>query len=182
MVAPSDSTQRARLDLTRAPVLFLGWGNPSRGDDALGPLLCDRLEALLAEQGQLAARVEVQQDFQLQVEDAMDVADRALVVFIDASISVAPPYSLNPVVPKDDASPGSHALSPAAVLSTTCKIMGAAPPAVLLAVRGETFELGAPLSALATENLEAAWALLRRIAVADDPAALGQRLADSSGA
>lgn len=32
-----------------APVLILGWGNLSRGDDALGPLLLDALHASLPE-------------------------------------------------------------------------------------------------------------------------------------
>ena len=28
-----------------APLLVFGWGNPSRGDDALGPLLVEQLAA-----------------------------------------------------------------------------------------------------------------------------------------
>ena len=28
------------------PVLVFGWGNPSRGDDALGPLFVDAIEAI----------------------------------------------------------------------------------------------------------------------------------------
>jgi len=50
-----------------APVLVLAVGNPSRGDDALGPLAAQRLAAL-----ELSG-VEVLTDFQLQVEHALDL-------------------------------------------------------------------------------------------------------------
>jgi hydrogenase maturation protease len=151
----------------KAPLLFLGWGNPSRGDDALGPLLCDRLESARA--GNPA--YEVLQDFQLQVEDAFDIEGRAVVVFIDASASGAAPYGFRPVEAREDRTAGSHALSPESVLYTTSKILGSAPPAFVLAVRGECFELGTPLSVSAARHLEAAWVLLSAIASADDPIA-----------
>jgi hydrogenase maturation protease len=159
----------------KAPLLFLGWGNPSRGDDALGPLLCERLEAASGQHG--AADYEVLQDFQLQVEDAADVDGRALVVFIDAAASGASPFEFRAVAAREDRFAGSHALSPEAVLSTTCKIFGQAPPAFVLAVRGECFDLGAPLSAQATDHLESAWGVLREVAAAADPLAVCARLA-----
>jgi hypothetical protein len=62
-------------------------------------------------------------------------------------------------------------------LALSGKIFGATPPAYLLAVRGETFELGAELSAPAALHLEAAWRALRSIALADDPAAAAAALA-----
>ena len=162
-----------------APILFLGWGNPSRGDDALGPLLCDRLANLLgrSDLGAVAARTEVQQDFQLQVEDASDIAGRELVVFIDASLAAPAPFGFSVLEAEADAAVTTHALSPGAVLAVACKIFGATPPAYLLAVRGEAFELGAGLSAAAALHLEAAWRALRGIALADDPAAAAAQLA-----
>lgn len=64
-----------------APILIIGIGNPSRGDDALGPLAIERLEALDL------AGVELLTDFQLQVEYALDLAGRRRVIFVDASVS-----------------------------------------------------------------------------------------------
>ena len=43
------------------------------------------------------------------------------------------------------------------------ELYGEAPPAWLLAVRGETFELGEPLSAAAAAYLEQAFALLKKL-------------------
>jgi hydrogenase maturation protease len=66
-----------------APLLVIGIGNPSRGDDALGPLFIERVEILLADE--LArGQIELLTDFQLQLEHALDLAGRARVVFVDA--------------------------------------------------------------------------------------------------
>ncbi|MBL9110068.1 MAG: hypothetical protein JNM74_12375, partial [Myxococcales bacterium] len=56
--------------MTRAPVLVIGIGNPSRGDDALGPAVVARLEELL--RAELAGgQVETLVDFQLQIEHTL---------------------------------------------------------------------------------------------------------------
>ncbi len=138
-----------------APVLVLAIGNPSRGDDALGPLAAQAL-AELALPG-----VEVLTDFQLQVEHALDLLGRHLVVFIDAAASGAAPFELRPLQPAADASHTSHSLSPAAVLDAYRRLAAAEPPAAqLLAIRGHDFELGAPLTDAASANLQAALAAL----------------------
>ena len=43
------------MSAVRAPVLVLAVGNPSRGDDAIGPLLAERLEAAIREAYEEAA-------------------------------------------------------------------------------------------------------------------------------
>ena len=134
-----------------APLLVLAVGNPSRGDDALGPLAAQRL-AELALPG-----VEVLTDFQLQVEHALDLLGRSAVVFVDATAGGDAPYELRPLAPAADASHTSHSLSPAAVLDAYRRLTGAEPPpARLLAIRGHEFALGAPLSRAASANLRAA--------------------------
>lgn len=137
------------------PVLVLAVGNPSRGDDALGPALAARLEAAGL------PGVEVIQDFQLQVEHALDLVGRERVLFVDAGTGTPAPFELAEVLPADDFRHTSHALSPAAVLAAYARIRSEAPPPCrLLCVRGEQFELGAPLSAAARRHLEAAWEAL----------------------
>jgi len=133
------------------PTLVLCVGNSSRGDDALGPLLAERIAALGRPD------VEVLCEFQLQVEHALDLVGRRAVIFVDASASGPAPYAWMPVQPGADRSVTTHALSPAAVLDCYRQVIGAPlPPAWLLAVRGSSFELGAPLSVRAAIHLEAA--------------------------
>jgi len=137
-----------------ARTLVIGIGNPSRGDDAIGPLAMERLAALGL------TDVELLTDFQLQVDYALDIAGRSDVVFIDASVDADAPFEFAPVAPAADASVTTHALSPAAVLETLRRLGGEVPPAHVLAVRGYAFELGAPLSTQAAQNLDAAIAML----------------------
>lgn len=137
-----------------ASTLVFGWGNPSRGDDALGPLFLERIEAMGLPD------VECLTDFQLQVEHALDLKGRGRVLFVDASVDAAT-ISATRIEPKRDATFSSHAMSPQSVMQTYLDIEGSPPPPCwLLAIGARTFELGEPLSEDAAANLDAAvaWA------------------------
>jgi hydrogenase maturation protease len=138
-----------------APLLVLAIGNPSRGDDALGPLAAQRL-AELALPG-----VEVLTDFQLQVEHALDLLGRQRVLFIDASASLDRPFALTPIAPAKDDSYSSHAMAPPAVLYSYQQLVGPPPPAWVLAIRGRAFELGEGLSAQAQRDVKLALDAIR---------------------
>jgi hydrogenase maturation protease len=140
-----------------APLLVFGWGNLSRGDDALGPLCIERLRAVLGP----SARVEFLDDYQLQIEHALDLAGRQRVLFVDASLSCRAPFEVTQLAAEQDASFTTHALSPQALLHVYRNLRGEAPPpCTLLAIRGERFELGESPSPCAMTHLEAAlqWA------------------------
>ena len=139
----------------RQPALVIAVGNPSRGDDALGPMLAERLEAAAL------PGVEVLCDFQLQVEHALDLEGRERVVFVDAGSGTPAPCELRRVTAGEDWRHTSHALSPEAVLATWSRLRADPPPECwVLCVRGERFELGEGLSPAAARNLEAAWPAL----------------------
>ena len=136
----------------RAPVLVLAVGNPSRGDDAIGSILAERLEALGL------PHVEVITDFQLQVEHALDLEGRDRVVFVDAGTGTPAPFELRRVQAQADFLHTTHALSPEAVLATYEKVRGRVSAETwVLCVRGEAYELGEGLSPAAKAHLEAAW-------------------------
>ncbi len=140
-----------------AALLIFAWGNASRGDDALGPLFAERLRAMLGERD----GVECMDDYQLQVEHALDLAGRQRVLFVDASLNCTAPFEVTEVLPRADASVTTHALSPQALLRVHAQLnVGPAPACSLLAIRGERFELGQAPSAAARAHLEAAlvWA------------------------
>ena len=142
-----------------APTLVFAWGNPSRGDDALGPLFAEAVEALAL------PGVECLCDFQLQVEHALDLCGRARVLFVDAALDGAveggKPFQLTPLAPARDASFTTHAMSPRALLQVYLELEGRAPPpSWLLAIGGVAWDLGQPPSAAARAHLELAldWA------------------------
>ena len=150
------------IPLSRPRIAILGCGNPSRGDDALGPTLLERVEQWTRAHPDL--QVVVAQDFQLQVEHALDMVGCDLVLFVDASAIGPDPLTLRPVTPSGHSSFSTHALSPEALLHTFNTLgCGAPPPAFALGMRGHAFDLGQPLSAQARQNLEMAWGLLNRL-------------------
>lgn len=134
-----------------APVLIFGWGNPSRGDDALGPLFVERIQAMNL------PGVECLTDFQLQVEHALDLLDRERILFIDASVDIDTPYRYRRLSPARDATFSTHAITPESVMQVYVDLHDDDPPPCdLLAIRGTSFELGESLSPAATSALEAA--------------------------
>ncbi len=141
-----------------APVLVFGWGNLSRGDDALGPLCIERLRALA---GPGADGVDFLDDYQLQVEHALDLVGRTRVLFVDASRVAAAPFEVQPVQARQDASFSTHAMLPQALLQVYRDLHGQAPPpCMVLGIQAASFALGEPPSAQALAHLDAAvnWA------------------------
>lgn len=147
--------------------LIFGYGNPSRGDDALGPALLERIEAAMPahpEWGEVALLT----DFQLQPEHALDLEGRERALFIDASVSCAEPFVFSRLAPAQEVGYTTHAMSPAALLAVYRQVSGREPPpAYLLTVRGNSFELGEALSEPARAHLEAALGFLRQLLVPD---------------
>jgi hydrogenase maturation protease len=143
------------------PVLILAYGNPGRGDDALGPLLLENLQKFPAD---ILHNVECLTDFQLQIEHALDLKDRALVLFADARMNIDKPFFFNRLQAAYDNSYTTHAMNPAAIMQVYQEIEKATPPpCFLLGIHGVEFDLGASLSDSATLGLRFATAFVREL-------------------
>lgn len=139
------------------PLLVLAAGNPARGDDGAGPWLAARLAEDAAE------GVEVIEDFQFQVEHALDLQDRRAVLFVDAARpgAAADGVHLAPLAPSAAPPVLSHALSPAQVLAVAQRLGQSLPAAWLLAVEGADFGLGQGFGPVMAQRLPQALALAR---------------------
>ncbi|UJP04861.1 MAG: hydrogenase maturation protease [Nitrosomonas sp.] len=137
--------------------LLFGYGNPGRGDDALGPLLIDRIQQCGF------AQIQCLTAMQLLIEHAADLPGFDQILFVDADMGCAAPYQFSAVIPEKDDSYTSHALTPAALLFIYQQAYHhPAPDAFLLRIRGYRFELGNPLSEQAAGNLDAAVTKVRQ--------------------
>ena len=137
----------------RAARLIFAYGNPSRGDDGLGPAVYEHLQAMQQE-NELPHDIELLTDYQLQIEHAVDLEQRDAVLFVDASVSCTAPYAFQQLQAVQDNSYTTHAMSPAAVLAVYQQINHVEPPAAyLLTIRGYEFALGQPLTLQAEKNL-----------------------------
>jgi hydrogenase maturation protease len=154
----------APLPADWARTLMIAVGNPSRGDDAAGPLLAERLSFWLKDQGQNPDGADphhltVLCDQQLMVEHAYDLRGRDRVLFIDAAARQGEPVQWQRV----EASAcgpaiSSHQCTPAQLLHLCAHTLQIPPPqASLLSLRGEGFELGAPVSGAMHAAMAQAW-------------------------
>jgi len=133
-------------------MLILGWGNPGRGDDGLGPEFVAAIETLGL------PGIAVDSDYQLQVENAADVARFRRVLFVDADRSGAEPFWLGRLRPDERSlSFSTHSVAPAAVLALARDLFGAEPEAWIMGIRGYDFdEFLEQLSDRARSNLDQA--------------------------
>ena len=92
-------------------VLVLGYGNPGRQDDGLGPAAAEAI-ARLAWPG-----VSVQDNYQLVIEDAADIAEHDVVWFVYAARSGDAPYEIRPLAAVPHLEFTSHLLRPEALLA-----------------------------------------------------------------
>lgn len=135
--------------MSTKPILVFGYGNLSRGDDALGVLMLEHIEAQFS-----LETIDLLTDFQLQIEHALDLENRELVVFVDASVKSEIAFEFTQLQPIRDLSHTTHAMSPAAILDVyqTMK-KETPPPCFLLAIGAESFKLGEDLGDKAKQNL-----------------------------
>lgn len=145
--------------MSHSETLILGWGNPGRLDDGLGPAFVEALAEMDL------PGVEVDSDYQLQIEDAAEVSRFDRVLFVDADRSGAAPFWLRRLDPSPSgaaaASFTTHSVSPSAILTMTRDLFEAEPEGWLLGIRGYEFsEFGEGLSRRASANLRQAVAFV----------------------
>ena len=136
-------------------ILLIGYGNPGRLDDGLGPALADIVErAALPD-------VTVDSNYQLTVEDASAVAEHDAVIFADASVNGQEPFFFKQIGPKDTFSFSSHSCEPEAVLALARDLFKRKVPGFALGIRGYEFNaFGQKLSPKASRNLDQASAFI----------------------
>lgn len=148
---------------TTAPILIFTYGNPARGDDALGPEMHDLLETYQQKTKELN-NVELQTDYQLQIEHAVDLEHRDIILFIDASMTAPAPYEFYQLQAEQDESYTTHAISPAAVLSVYQQINKQnPPPSYMLTIRGYEFDLGQGMTEQAEINLQQSFEFVKQL-------------------
>ena len=139
-------------------ILVIGFGNPGRLDDGLGPAAAEAV-------GKMGLPdVAVDSDYQLMVEDAATVAQYETVIFVDAAVGGREPFSFTRVEPLVEISFSSHSVEPREVMGLAQKLFGAKTEAYLLGIRGYQFnEFGYGFSAQAGRNLDAALVFLEEV-------------------
>ena len=138
---------------------IIGYGNPGRQDDGLGPALIAKLQSQMDEA--LLQQLKWKDDYQLNVEDALDIQSAQYVIFADASINCHEPFEFEKVSKTSNPGLGSHSLSPEQLMQLCETLYGSRPQAYTLAIRGYKFDrFEEQLSPHAQENLNEALSFL----------------------
>jgi hydrogenase maturation protease len=132
-------------------VLVIGYGNPLRGDDGLGPAAAEELLRVVGERS-----VEVVTPHQLVPELVEAIAGAGLVIFVDAGVGDGPPGSVveSRLTAGDEGpsvGPVGHHQTPAALMAAVGAMYGRCPGAIVFSVVGAEFEFGVGLSSRVQE-------------------------------
>jgi hydrogenase maturation protease len=124
------------VDSANCRILILGYGNPLRGDDALGVVAVQRLAGVMVDPA-----VRVMTAHQLLPEHAEPISRAELVIFIDICCDrPAGEVVLEEVAPAAAVSRSvTHHFDPPALLAFGRRVFGGDPKAYVVAVGGECF-------------------------------------------
>ena len=118
-------------------VLVIGYGNPIRGDDAVGPMAAERLERVVS-----SDKVQVLSRHVLTTELIVEVSEATLVIFIDAATDgpigevLCRPLTGDP----HTAASMAHFFEPRELLAGARELYGHQPESFLVSVRGMSFD------------------------------------------
>jgi hydrogenase maturation protease len=135
-------------------ILVLGYGNPGRQDDGLGPAVAAGIDRLGW------PNITAYDNYQLNIEDALEVAEHDIVWFVDAAKVGPSPYNVRNLSASSTIEFTSHIVRPEAILAIARQYYGKSPQAFLLAIRGYRFEFVEQLTAGAVDNLRVAMLML----------------------
>lgn len=123
-------------------ILVLGYGNPLRCDDAIGPHIAHRLEQHIR-----GEEMQVITAHQLTPELVEPICGADLVVFIDARVGARPGEMLEETVePASGTGAFTHNVSPSMLLGAARELYDRQPRGLLISIIGASFEYGTGLS------------------------------------
>ena len=141
-------------------ILVYGYGNPGRQDDALGVRLAENIELWIQKNN--FSNVEVDYNYQLNIEDSERVSKSDIVIFADASIEEIDDFLFTKVNPDESSIEFTmHAVSPAFVMDLCRKIYNSCPESYLIHIKGYEWEFEEKLSDDAMLNLAKATSFLK---------------------
>lgn len=141
-------------------VLIYGYGNPGRNDDGLGIAFTGLIQEWI--EGRQIGHVETDCNYQLNIEDAMQIAGYDVVLFVDATKEEIEGHALSEVFPQADATFTTHSASPQYILYLCQQMYGSCPRTWLLHLKGYEWEFTEQLSTRALDNLQSAFTFITK--------------------
>jgi hydrogenase maturation protease len=141
-----------------AGLLLIGYGNPLRCDDGVGPRVVEAIEELHLPQ------VRTLTCQQLSPEHAEPIARARTVVFVDAAVDAPKEVQLRPLEPNESSQLMAHAADPRTMLALARDVFGHCPEAWWLTIPAVKLGFGEELSPVARQGYEVALEQIRTLA------------------
>ena len=139
-------------------ILIYGYGNPGRQDDGLGIFLTDKLESWIKQSN--IDYVDVDSNYQLNIEDAYNINEYQVVIFVDASKENLDDFKFESISPVEKPRFTMHSVSPEYVIGLCEQLFGYFPKTYLMHIKGFEWEFMKEPTARAKDNLEKAYQYL----------------------
>lgn len=139
-------------------LLVIGYGNPLRCDDGVGPRVAEAVEAL-----QLPG-VHTLICQQLSPEHAEPIARARTVIFVDAAMDAPTEVQFRKLEPSETTQLMAHAADPRTMLALARDVFGRCPEAWWLTIPAVKLEFGEELSPVARQGYEVALEQIRTLA------------------
>jgi len=142
--------------------LVYGFGNPGRQDDGIGNAMINRLQSWVKDN--FIMDVELESNYQLNIEDAEIISNYQRVIFIDASKENIKSCKLEKLKPAEKTIEFTmHAVSPSYLLYLSDELFHKKPECYLLSIKGENWEIKEGISKNASMNIDKAELFLRSV-------------------
>ncbi len=138
-------------------LLVIGYGNPLRCDDGVGPKVAEAVEALQLP----GVRTLVCQ--QLSPEHAEPISRARVVVFVDAAMDTPTEVQFRKLEPGETSQLMAHAADPRTMLALARDVFGRAPEAWWLTIPAVKLAFGTDFSPAAQRGFEVALEKIREI-------------------
>lgn len=141
-------------------LLIYGYGNPGRQDDGLGTVLAEKINSWAGIH--IPGQVDVETNYQLNIEDAEKISHYKTVIFVDASQESLKDFAFTPISPSNATVEFTmHAVAPEYVVYLCNDLFQKKPNSFLLHIRGFNWGMKEGLSGKAHKNLEKSFQFLK---------------------
>ena len=144
-----------------AELLVIGYGNPVRRDDGVGPRVAEAIEAL-----QLPG-VRTLVGHQLSPEDADPISRARKVIFVDAAVDRIDGVQFRKLVPGNTTQLMAHSADPRTMLALARDVFGHAPEAWWLTIPAIHLGFGTDYSPEAEAGFHTAVAAIKKLVAAN---------------
>ena len=143
---------------TPTGLLVIGYGNPLRCDDGVGPKVVEAIEELhLPDLRTLVCQ-------QLSPEHAEAVSQARAVIFVDATVDAPKDVQLRKLEPNESSQLMAHAADPRTMLALARDVFGHCPEAWWLTIPAVKLGFGEELSPVARHGYQVALEQIRTLA------------------